>query len=96
MAEKLLHSYETIFIIDASLDEEATKAVIDKFLETKEDVNANKVAAEELMEVLGLDEENFVVDIPNKEEMNILFESSFRRFNSGATYFFIIYFPPLL
>lgn len=31
MAEKLLHSYETIFIIDAGLDEEATKAVVEKF-----------------------------------------------------------------
>lgn len=31
MAEKLLHSYETIFIIDASLDEESTKAVVEKF-----------------------------------------------------------------
>ena len=33
--------------------DDAAKAVIDKFLETKEDVNANKVAAEELMEVLA-------------------------------------------
>lgn len=31
MAEKILNSYETIFIIDASLDEEATKATIEKF-----------------------------------------------------------------
>jgi len=31
MAEKLMHSYETIFIIDAGLDEDATKAVIEKF-----------------------------------------------------------------
>lgn len=31
MAEKLLHSYETIFIIDAGLDEEATKALVEKF-----------------------------------------------------------------
>ena len=31
MAEKLMHSYETIFIIDAGLDEEATKAVVEKF-----------------------------------------------------------------
>ena len=31
MAEKILHSYETIFIIDAGLDEEATKAVVEKF-----------------------------------------------------------------
>lgn len=31
MAEKLLHSYETIFIIDTGLDEEATKAVVEKF-----------------------------------------------------------------
>ncbi len=33
--------------------DDAAKAVIDKYLETKEDVNANKVAAEELMEVLA-------------------------------------------
>ena len=26
-----MHSYETIFIIDAGLDEEATKAVVEKF-----------------------------------------------------------------
>ena len=31
MAEKILNSYETIFIIDAGLEEEATKAVIEKF-----------------------------------------------------------------
>lgn len=31
MAEKLMHSYETIFIIDAGLDEEATKAAVEKF-----------------------------------------------------------------
>lgn len=31
MAEKLLNSYETIFIIDAGLDEEATKGVVEKF-----------------------------------------------------------------
>lgn len=31
MAEKLMHSYETIFIIDAGLDEEATKTVVEKF-----------------------------------------------------------------
>ena len=31
MAEKLMHSYETIFNIDAGLDEEATKAVVEKF-----------------------------------------------------------------
>ena len=31
MAEKLMHSYETIFIIDAGLDEESTKAVVEKF-----------------------------------------------------------------
>ena len=33
--------------------DDAAKAVIDKFLETKEDVNANKVAAAELVEVLA-------------------------------------------
>lgn len=31
MAEKILNSYETIFIIDAGLDEETTKAVVTKF-----------------------------------------------------------------
>jgi small subunit ribosomal protein S6 len=31
MAEKILHSYETIFIIDAGLDEEATKGAVEKF-----------------------------------------------------------------
>lgn len=31
MAEKLMHSYETIFIVDAGLDEEATKSVVEKF-----------------------------------------------------------------
>lgn len=31
MAEKLLNSYETIFIIDASLDEESVKGLQDKF-----------------------------------------------------------------
>ena len=31
MAEKLLHSYETIFIIDAGLDEETTKELVSKF-----------------------------------------------------------------
>ena len=31
MAEKIMNSYETIFIIDAGLDEEATKAVVEKF-----------------------------------------------------------------
>ncbi len=31
MAEKILHSYETIFIIDAGLEEEAVKAVQTKF-----------------------------------------------------------------
>ncbi len=31
MAEKILNSYETIFIIDASLEEEAVKALQDKF-----------------------------------------------------------------
>lgn len=31
MAEKILNSYETIFIVDASLDEEAIKAVVEKF-----------------------------------------------------------------
>ena len=38
-----------------------------------------KANGEELMKVLGLDEENFVVDIQDKEEMNTLFESSLRR-----------------
>ena len=38
-----------------------------------------KANGEELMKVLGLDEENFVVDIPEKEEMNALFERSHRR-----------------
>ncbi len=33
--------------------DDAAKAIIDKFLTTKEDVNANKVAAEELVEVLA-------------------------------------------
>ena len=33
--------------------DDAAKAIIDKFLTTKEDVNANKVAAEELVEVLS-------------------------------------------
>ena len=32
MAEKILNSYETIFIIDASLDEESTVALKDKFV----------------------------------------------------------------
>ena len=31
MAEKILNSYETIFIIDASLDEESVVALKDKF-----------------------------------------------------------------
>ena len=31
MAEKILHSYETIFIIDASLDEETVKGLQEKF-----------------------------------------------------------------
>lgn len=31
MAEKIMNSYETIFIIDASLDEEATKKTVEKF-----------------------------------------------------------------
>ncbi len=31
MAEKILNSYETIFIIDAGLEEEAVKALQDKF-----------------------------------------------------------------
>ena len=31
MAEKILHSYETIFIIDASLQEEEVKALQEKF-----------------------------------------------------------------
>ena len=31
MAEKILNSYETIFIIDASIDEEARTAVQEKF-----------------------------------------------------------------
>ena len=31
MAEKILNSYETIFIIDATLDEEAVTALKDKF-----------------------------------------------------------------
>ena len=31
MAEKILHSYETIFIIDASLEEDAVKALQEKF-----------------------------------------------------------------
>ncbi len=34
---------------------------------------------EPLMEVLGLTEQSFVVDIPNKEEMSSLFESSHRK-----------------
>ncbi len=32
MAEKILISYETIFIIDASLDEESASALKDKFI----------------------------------------------------------------
>ncbi|MBQ7574678.1 MAG: 30S ribosomal protein S6 [Clostridia bacterium] len=32
MAEKILNSYETIFIIDASLDEESITALKDKFV----------------------------------------------------------------
>ncbi len=32
MAEKILNSYETIFIIDATLDEESATALKDKFL----------------------------------------------------------------
>ena len=32
MAEKIMNSYETIFIIDATLDEENVKALQDKFL----------------------------------------------------------------
>lgn len=31
MAEKIIHSYETIFIIDATLDEENVTALKDKF-----------------------------------------------------------------
>ncbi len=31
MAEKILHSYETIMIIDATLDEEAVKGLQEKF-----------------------------------------------------------------
>lgn len=31
MAEKLIYSYETIFIIDASLEEDAVKALQEKF-----------------------------------------------------------------
>lgn len=31
MAEKILNSYETIFIIDATLDEESVKAISEKF-----------------------------------------------------------------
>ena len=31
MAEKLIYSYETIFIIDASLEEDAIKALTEKF-----------------------------------------------------------------
>ena len=31
MAEKIINSYETIFIIDATLDEESVKALQDKF-----------------------------------------------------------------
>lgn len=32
MAEKILNSYETIFIIDAALDEESATALKDKFI----------------------------------------------------------------
>ncbi len=38
-----------------------------------------KANGEELMEILGLGEQNFVVDIPNKEEMSALFENSHRK-----------------
>lgn len=38
-----------------------------------------KANGEDLMELLGLTEENFVVDIPDKEEMSRLFESSHRK-----------------
>lgn len=38
-----------------------------------------KANGEELMKILGLCEQNFVVDIPNKEEMSALFENSQRR-----------------
>ena len=31
MAEKIMNSYETIFIIDASLDEETVKGLQEKF-----------------------------------------------------------------
>ena len=31
MAEKMIHSYETIFIIDASLEEDSIKALTEKF-----------------------------------------------------------------
>jgi len=31
MAEKLIYSYETIFIVDASLEEDAVKALVEKF-----------------------------------------------------------------
>ena len=31
MAEKLIYSYETIFIVDASLEEDAIKALVEKF-----------------------------------------------------------------
>lgn len=38
-----------------------------------------KVNDQDLMPALGLDENNFVVDIPNKEEMSKLFENSHRK-----------------
>jgi len=38
-----------------------------------------KANGEELMEILGLTEENFVVDIPDIEKMSRLFESSHRK-----------------
>ena len=31
MAEKLIYSYETIFIVDSSLEEDAVKALVEKF-----------------------------------------------------------------
>lgn len=38
-----------------------------------------KINDKDIMETLGLTNHNFVVDVPNREEMNRLFESSHRR-----------------
>ena len=56
MAEKILNSYETIFIIDATLDEETVTALKDKFTRT---VNLNLLtngAREDLLTKLMIEQ----------------------------------------